>query len=362
LSPPLNVAPGALTVAVDCNGADLGAGEVAAGAVLAARAGARILLFGPAGEIGELEGLDGAGGSVAVIDAPLSIAKSPDPVQAARANPEASIVQAARAVADGRAQALVCAGGTGAALAASLFNIKRARGIYRPALALPLPVPGRPVTLLDVGANDEARREHLLQFAFMGAALSRIVLAVERPRVGLLSNGEEPGRGRAQIVEVNAELRERAGAGLESFEFVGNVEGGDIVSGVADVVVTDGFTGNIALKLMEGVSQVMLGAVRGAATSSLRGTAGGLLLRGALRGFRDELDPEAHGGAYLLGLRSLAVVPHGRFTRVGFAQAILRAAHGAGEDIVGQTQRELQSAGALRTVPASAPVASLPRA
>ena len=105
-------------------------------------------------------------------------------------------MQAARAVAEGRAQALVCAGGTGAALAAGLFNIKRARGIYRPALAIPLPVPERPVTLLDVGANAEARREHLVQFAFMGAALARTVLGVERPRVGLLSNGEEAARGR----------------------------------------------------------------------------------------------------------------------------------------------------------------------
>ncbi len=112
------------------------------------------------------------------MDAPVSIAKSADPVSAARATPEASIVQAARAVAEGRAQALVCAGGTGAALAAGSFNVKRARGIYRPALAIPLPVPRWPVTLLDVGASAEARREHLVQFAFMGAALSRIVLGV----------------------------------------------------------------------------------------------------------------------------------------------------------------------------------------
>ncbi len=329
---------------------------MAAGAAIAAGAGARVLLFGPAGELGELPD------SVEVIDAPLSIAKSPDPVRAARAMPQASIVQATRAVADGRAQALVCAGGTGAALAAGLFNIKRARGIYRPALALPLPVPNSPVTLLDVGANAEARREHLLQFAFMGAALARTVLEVERPRVGLLSNGEEAGRGREQIVEVNAELRERAGTGIDAFEFVGNVEGGDVVGGVADVIVTDGFTGNIALKLMEGVSQVMLGAVRDAAMSSVTGRVGGALLRGSLRGFREEIDPEAHGGAYLLGLRSLAVIPHGRFTRRGFAQAILRAERGAREDLIERTQRALEDAGALRRAPVSAPAASLPRA
>ncbi len=341
-------------VAVDCNGADLGPAEVAAGASIAVGRGVRVILFGPAGQLGSLPA------GVEVVDAPVSIAKSADPVGAARATPEASIVQAARAVAEGRAQALVCAGGTGAALAAGAFNVKRARGIYRPALAIPLPVPGHPVTLLDVGANAEARREHLVQFAFMGAALSSVVLGVRRPRVGLLSNGEEAERGSRLVVEAHAALLERAAAGIEALDFVGNVEGGDVVGGVADVIVTDGFTGNIALKLMEGVSQTMLGAVREAAMSSRRAKLGGALLRGALGGFRREIDPEANGGAYLLGLRSLGVVPHGRFTRVGFSEAIVRAARGAREDIVGQTHRALAEAGALKRVPLSAPRASLP--
>jgi glycerol-3-phosphate acyltransferase PlsX len=340
-------------VAVDCNGADLGPAEVAAGAAIAAAEGVRVILFGPAEELGEPPP------GVEIVDAPVSVAKARDPVGAVRSTPEASIVQAARAVADGRAQALVCAGGTGAALAAGTFNVKRAHGIYRPALALPLPVPGRPVTLLDVGANAEARREHLVQFAFMGAALSRAVLGVERPRVGLLSNGEESTRGSALVVEVHAELTERSSAGLDAFEFVGNVEGGDVVAGVADVVVTDGFTGNIALKLMEGVSQTILGAVSAAARSSTRGKLGGLLLRGALGSFRDEVDPEASGGAYLLGLRRLGVIPHGRFTRSGFAKAIARAERGAREDLVGQTQLALSQAGALRRSPVSASAASL---
>jgi len=342
-------------VAVDCNGADLGPAEVAAGAALAAGAGARVLLFGPAAELGELPA------GVEVVDAPVSIAKAEDPVLAVRTTPKASIVMAAQAVAQGRAQALVCAGATGAALAAGTFNIKRAHGIYRPALAIPLPVPHRPVTLLDVGASAEARREHLVQFAFMGAALARIVLGVSAPRVGLLSNGEEASRGSALVLETHAELRERAGAGLEAFEFVGNVEGGDIVSGRADVIVTDGFTGNIALKLMEGVSQTMLSAIREAAMSSMRGKLGGLMLRSALGGFREEIDPEANGGAYLLGLRRLGVVPHGRFTRAGFAQAILRAERGAREDIVAQTHTALERAGALRRSPMSASAASLRR-
>jgi glycerol-3-phosphate acyltransferase PlsX len=363
-------------VAVDCNGADLGPAEVAAGAALAAAEGARVLLFGPAAQLEASPTPDG----VEVVDAPVSIAKSADPVSAVRGTPEASIVQAARAVAEGRAQALVCAGGTGAALAAGLFNVKRARGIYRPALAVPLPIPGSPlareparaggysvshsVILLDVGANAEARREHLVQFAFMGAALARTVLGVESPRVGLLSNGEEAARGSRLIVETGEELAEKAGRG-EALRFVGNVEGGDVVGGVADVIVTDGLTGNIALKLMEGVSQTLLGAVRDAAMASTRAKLGGALLRPALREVRDELDPEQQGGAYLLGLRSLGVVPHGRFTRRGFAQAILRARRGAEDDLVGRTQLALAAAGALRErvgAPVSASSASLPQA
>ncbi len=343
-------------VAVDCNGADLGAAEVAAGAVLAAAQGARVLLFGPADELGS------AADGVEVVDAPISIAKASDPVKAARTTPQASIVQAACAVAQGRAQALVCAGGTGAALAAGTFNIKRAHGIYRPALALPVPFPSRTVTLLDVGASTEARREHLVQFAFMGAALARAVLGVEHPSVGLLSNGEEAARGSTLVVEAHEELVRRAAAGaagLDAFTFVGNLEGGDVAEGAADVVVTDGFTGNVALKLIEGVSQTVLAAVRDAATSSTRSKLGGLLLRPALRGFRDRVDPEAHGGAYLLGLRRLGVVPHGRFSRTGFAQAILRAQRGAEEDIVQVTQQALAQAGALRRSPVSVKGASL---
>jgi phosphate acyltransferase len=348
-------------VAVDCYGADLGPAEVAAGAALAAQRGVRTMLFGPLAELRDAVA-DAPAGMVEVVDAPLSIAKVADPVRAARTNADASIVQAARAVASGRAQALVCAGSTGVALAAGTFNIRRARGIYRPALAITLPVPGHPVTLLDVGANAQARGEHLVQFAFMGSALAEAVLRIERPRVGLLSNGQEAGRGSAAVLEAHAQL-DRHGAGeTGSLRFVGNVEGGDVVAGAVDVVVTDGFTGNVALKLMEGVSATILGAVRDAALASPRGRLGGALLRGALGEFRRELDPERHGGAYLLGLRRLGVVPHGRFARAGFAQAVMRADFGAREDIVGRTHHALERAGALRRAPASAALASVPQA
>lgn len=358
-----------VVVAVDCNGADLGPAEVAAGAALAAGEGASTILFGPQSELADALSDAGANASrgtsgafVEIVDAPISIAKSADPARAARNTPEASIVRAARVVAEGRAQALVCAGGTGAALAAGLFNVKRARGIYRPALALPLPVPGRPVTLLDVGANAQARSEHLEQFAFMGAALAQTLFGVSRPRVGLLSNGEEAERGSPLITEAHERLRTRVQANPQtmSFELIGNVEGSDLVSGVADVIVTDGLMGNVALKVMESVSQTLLRAIRDAAFSSAKAKLGGLLLTPALRGLREEIDPEAQGGAYLLGLRSLGVVPHGAFARRGFAQAILRAHRGAQEDLVGRTHAALARTGALRSSPVSAQIASLP--
>jgi glycerol-3-phosphate acyltransferase PlsX len=330
-----------VTVAVDANGADLGPSEVAAGAAIAAARGTRVLLFGPAAELGDVpEG-------VTVVDAPISIAKAAEPVMAVRSSPDASIVRMTKAVAAGEADAFVCGGSTGAAVAAALFNVKRGRGIFRPALALPLPIPGSHVTLLDVGANVEVRPEHLVQFAFMGAAFVRGVLGVERPRVALLSNGEEPTKGTPDVLEAHAQLVERA-AEVPDIEFVGNVEGTKLTENAADVVVTDGFTGNVALKLMEGVSSTLFRAIREVAESSPRGRAGGLLLRGPLRGLRDDLDPEAAGGAYVLGLRRIGIVHHGRFSRYGISQAIAVAERAARERVVERTQEALEAAGALR--------------
>ena len=195
-------------IAVDANGADLGPAEVAAGARIAAAQGASTILFGPAAALGE------PGPGVEIVDAPVSIAKDPDPVRAVRGVPEASIVQATRAVAEGRAHALVCNGSTGVALVAGQLHIRRAPGIHRPALALTLPIPGQPVTLLDVGANADVRPEVLVQFAFMGAAYATAVLGVERPRVALLSNGVEAERGSQLVLDAHARLAERCETAL----------------------------------------------------------------------------------------------------------------------------------------------------
>jgi glycerol-3-phosphate acyltransferase PlsX len=345
--------PGPITVAVDANGADLGPGEVARGAATAVAGGdVRVLLFAPAAEVGDVPA------GVEVIDSPVSIAKAPDPARAVRSTPESSIVRAVAAVTEGRAQALVSGGSTGTALAASLFGFRRARGVHRPALAVLVPAPRAPFLLLDAGANAEVRPEHLVQFAHMGAAFLEVVVGMERPRVALLSNGEEAGRGTRDVIAANEALSERGGHGLN---FVGNVEGFAVGEGVADVIVADGFAGNITLKVMEGTMAALMGAVREAALSTPRAKAGGMLLRPALRGVRDALDPQSVGGAVLLGLRHLAVVPHGSFGARGFARAIEVAARGAREDLVGRTNAHLAAAGALRKASeASEPVVTVP--
>ena len=331
-----------VTIALDANGADAGPAEVARGAAraVAADAALRVLVFGPAAQLGAVPG------RVEVVDAPVSIAKAADPAAAVRATPAASVVQAVQAVADGRAGALVSGGSTGAALAASLFRIKRLRGVHRPALALLMPVPGKPFLLLDAGANAEARPEHLVQFAHMGSAFMRAVAGVDAPRVALLSNGTEPGKGTPEVVAAHEAL-----AASQTLHFAGNVEGFAVGTGEADVIVTDGFTGNVLLKTMEGTSKALLAAIRDAALSSPRAKTGGLLLRPALGGLRASVDPEAHGGAVLLGLRGLVVVPHGSFGERGIAAAVAVAARGVRGDLVGRTHAGLEAAGALRRAP-----------
>jgi glycerol-3-phosphate acyltransferase PlsX len=334
-----------LTIALDATGADAGPREVArGGALAAARSGVRVLVFGPAGEIEPAPGLD-------VVDAPVSIAKAGDPARAVRATPEASIVQAVTAVADGRADALVSGGSTGAALAAGLFHLKRSRGVHRPALAALVPVPGKPFLLLDCGANVAVRPEHLVQFAHMGAAFMEAVMGTASPRVALLANGTEAEKGTEVVQAAHAQL-----SGAEGLSFLGNVEGFAIGTGEADVIVTDGFTGNVFLKVMEGTADTLLRAVRDAAMSSRRSRAGGMLLRPALRELRDAIDPEAQGGAFLLGLRKLGVVPHGSFGAEGIARAVELAARGVREDVVGRTHARLAAAGALKRAPISSDV------
>jgi phosphate acyltransferase len=331
-------AGGGIAVALDGFGAEQGFDALAEGARMAAADGIRLRVFGPPERLG-LEGVDG----VETVPASEWIGNEEDPVPAVRAKKGASVVRAAGDVAEGRSAAMVSHGSTGATMAAATFGLRRMRGVQRPALAVRLPVPGRPVLFLDVGANVEVRAQHLVQFAFLGAAFSEAVLGVERPRVGLLSVGEESGKGREEVAAAHA-LLARAGG----IEFAGNVEGGDLPAAAADVVVTDGFTGNVSLKLMEGTARAVTGAIRDAARSNPLAALGGLLMRPALGGLRRELRPDATGGAILLGLRGIAVVGHGSAGAEGIANAVRLAARCVEVDAVGRTAELLERGGATR--------------
>ena len=333
------------TVALDGFGTEQGFGVLAAGTRMAAADGIAVRVFGPAARLG----LDGAAG-VEVTDTAESIGNEDDPVASVRSRRDASVVRAAAAVAGGECDALVSHGSTGAAMAAATFGLKRMRSVQRPALAARLPVPGAPVLFLDVGANTEVRSQHLVQFAYLGSAFSRAVLGIAEPRVGLLSVGEEAGKGTPVVAEANERLQR-----AEGIRFIGNVEGRDLPAGVADVVVTDGFTGNVSLKLMEGTAKAVTGAIRGAARSNPLAAAGGLMMRPALGGLRRELHPDSTGGAILLGLRRIAVVGHGSAGAEGIANAIRLAARCVEEGAVERTEELLRESGATRADLADGP-------
>ena len=325
-------------VALDAYGADAGPETVLEGARIAAEDGLRVRLFGPSG----LE----APGGVELEPTSEWIGNEAEPVAAVRATPDASIVRAANAVAGGACGTVVSAGSTGATMTAALFALKRAHGVHRPALAVQIPAPGTggpPLLLLDCGANTDVRPQHLIQFAFLGSAFSRAVLGTDSPRVALLSVGEEQKKGRADVVEAHAAL-----SAADGIRFIGNLEGRDLFSGEADVVVTDGFTGNVTLKTLEGTAKAVAEAVRAAARSNPIAAAGGLLLRPALGGLRRSMDPNSVGGAILLGLRGVAVVAHGSSTPEGIANALRLADRAVAERAVERTGELLASSGATR--------------
>jgi len=330
------------TVALDGRGAERGSEAIVAGTRAAAADGIKLRVFGdPAAlsAVGEIGGAE-------VLPAAEEITNADEPVAAVRSRPEASVVLAARDVAEGRSQAMASAGSTGATMTAALFALRRLHGVRRPALAVQVLVPGRPgppTLLLDVGANSDARTNDLVQFAYLGAAFSEAVLGVPEPRVALLSVGHEATKGSAAVVDAHARL-----AGAQSLDFRGNLEGGDLLAGAADVIVTDGFTGNVVLKTIEGTAKTVAEAVRAAARSGPRAAAGGLLLRSSLGGLRQRMDPDATGGAILLGLRGVAVVGHGSSGPEGIANAVRLAARTVDERAIVKTTKLLQGSGMTR--------------
>ncbi len=305
---------------MDALGGDRAPEAVVAGALEARTDTLTPILVGPATlETGGLE----------LVEATQEIGMHEKPSDAVRAKPDSSLVVACRLVAEGRADVVVSAGNTGAMLAAGLLELRRLPAVHRPAIAVPIPSRRGPSVLVDAGANADARPEHLLQFAHMGAIFAQDVLGVAEPSVRLLSIGEEPEKGNALTLEAHALLAE------SELRFEGNAESRDLLDGAADVVVTDGFTGNISLKLLEGTIKTLLDALREEIGATRRGKLGGLLIRPAARGLRARLDPDTYGGAYLLGLRGLAVIAHGNSSRTAIANAIRLGARGVEHDVVG---------------------------
>jgi glycerol-3-phosphate acyltransferase PlsX len=319
-----------IRVAVDAMGGDRAPQEIAAGALLAASDTVEPVLYGRRELLEPLaEGLE-------IVHADDVVAMDEKPSDAAREKRASSMFAACRAVGEDEAQAVVSAGNTGAMLAAGLLEVRRLPDVHRPAIAVPLPSIGGTSVLIDAGANADARPEHLVQFGHMGSVFAEEILGIAEPKVALLSIGEEPEKGNRLVRETHPELA------ASHLDFVGNVESRDLLAHAADVVVCDGFTGNMALKLMEGTIKTLLDELRKEIEASSRGKLGGLLIRPAARGLRKRLDPETYGGAYLLGLRGLVVIAHGSSSRTAIANAITLGAQGAAGNVVERVASRLE--------------------
>ncbi|MGH9041702.1 MAG: phosphate acyltransferase PlsX [Acidimicrobiia bacterium] len=322
----ISAAAGAATVvAVDAMGGDRAPDVVVEGARIVVAEGIQVLLVGQEPVVGPL--LNGT--DIPLLHANEVVAMDDDPAKSVRRKKDSSLVRCAEAVRDGRAAAMVSAGNTGATMASALLRMGRIRGIARPAVVTPIPVPGAtPTLLIDAGATVDCAPEWLVQFARMGSEYARFHHGVESARVGLLSIGEEMGKG--------DELRKRAYDLLERLpNFVGNVEGCDLTEGRADVVVSDGFTGNVALKTLEGGARRILGLVADSLGLERTGSQTlGDVLEPVLGPDVAQYDPDAFGGAMLLGIDGVCVISHGASSARQIAYAIRLAAQCAGAGLV----------------------------
>ncbi len=302
------------------------------GAVMAAREwGDEIILVGDEERIrAELAKHDTAGLKLEIVHASQVIEMTDPPAEAARAKKDASMRVGMNLVRDGEADAFVSAGNTGGLLAvATLYSVKRIRGVKRPALTAVLPLANGRVTLLDVGANADCRPEYLYQFGLMGSIYTERVLGIERPKVALLSNGEEAGKGNTLVKEAFELLQ------ASELNFVGNVEGKEMIAAQADVVVTDGFTGNIALKTIEAVARMLNDLIRDQLMSNPLTILGGLLAKPAFRRVAKQIDPFEVGGAPLLGVDGVVIGAHGRSNGWAIRNAIRQARLAVEGDVLG---------------------------
>jgi phosphate acyltransferase len=318
-----------LPVAVDAVGGDKAPGEIVAGAREAADTlDVPILLVGPPDRVGDTQGLE-------LLACTEVIEMKDDPGASVRRKKDSSLVRAAEAVRDGKASAMVSAGNTGATMASALLRMGRIKGVNRPAIATPIPVPGStPTVLLDAGANAEVQADWLVQFAQMGSAFATARYGTAQPRVGLLSIGEEDSKGTTLVKETNALLRDAPG-----ITFIGNVEGRDLMSDEVDVVVTDGFTGNVTLKTAEGVLRFIQRRLLGVLTDA------GVFdqVWPSLEPLVTELDPDSHGGAMLLGVDGVCIISHGSSSARAIVNAVRVAKEMVEGDLVGHLRASVSA-------------------
>ncbi|MGA1156471.1 MAG: phosphate acyltransferase PlsX [Ilumatobacteraceae bacterium] len=313
-----------LPIAVDALGGDRAPQEVLAGVRDAVALGIPVVLVGPP----DLEDR----GDLPLIPATEFIAMDDDPGKSVRTKKDSTLVRAAEAVRDGKASAMISAGNTGATMASALLRMGRIKGVSRPAIATPIPVPGgTPTVLLDAGANAEVQADWLVQFAQMGSVYAEYRYGISSPRVGLLSIGEEPGKGDSLRKEAYELLSVAPG-----IDFIGNVEGRDVMSDAVDVVVTDGFTGNVVLKTLEGGMKTLVRALMDAFSSKPEYKEHADVLLPALLPLYESVDPDTTGGAILLGVDGVCIISHGSSSARAIVNGIKVAADMVERDIVGR--------------------------
>jgi len=325
-------------IALDGMGGDLAPQSNVDGAVSAARRGIEVLLVGDEARLRPLLEAAGAPAGVRLVHAPDAIGMGDHSAREARNRRESSIYVGVDLVKRGEADGFVSMGNTGAVLAVAFFALGRLPGADRPALGAQLPTDHGQTLFLDVGANADARPAHLVEFARLGSAYMRRAMNVSEPRVALLNIGEESSKGSTLTVEAHALLAARS-----DIRFVGNIESRDLLTGDVDVIVTDGFTGNIALKLMEGAASLLFGEMRRAARRSPLAAAGGLLLRGSLEAMRDRVDYRRRGGAPLLGVNGIVMVGHGRSDGAAVESALVAASAAADAGILAALREAVAS-------------------
>jgi len=326
-----------LPIAIDGMGGDKAPGEIIEGARrAAAELGVPVVLVGRPEELGTDHGLE-------VIPASEVIAMAADPASSVRNMKDSSLVRAAEAVRDGKASAMISAGNTGATMASALLRMGRIKGVRRPAIATPIPVPGStPTVLLDAGANAECQADWLVQFAQMGAVLARARYGIAKPRVGLLSIGEEPGKGTPLVKETHALL---ADASLGEATFIGNVEGRDVMTDDVDVIVTDGFTGNVTLKTLEGSLRALVNALFAVFAANDEAKAASDALMPGLLPLYAQLDPDSYGGAMLLGVDGVCIISHGSSSATAIVSAVGVAADCVATRVPQRMREVIENAG-----------------